>query len=300
MKKRILSSLVLLPLLVVVYLGGYWLLWGVLTITVLGLNEFYIGCEQICAKPSRFIGYLSVALLYVFNIFPATISNSSFSVTIGLWIFIVIFMCLLYGFKVEERRVMDVMATFMGIIYVGFLAQFIYKLDILAGTKGLFGPWIWLVFTIAFGTDIFAYFVGSACGKHKLCPNLSRKKTIEGAIGGVLGSIILSVAFVAIFKDSFEYMYQFTSYSKFIVIIVVVALIGSVFAQLGDLSASSLKRMMGLKDFGNLIPGHGGILDRFDSVLFVAPFIYAFVSMIPIIFGALVQGAQFYSTLTIG
>ena len=293
MKTRILSSLVLLPLLVVVYLGGYWLLWGVLCISVLGINEFYNGCEEVGAKPNRFIGFFSIAFLYLIILLLRTSGAG-----LGLWLFVVIFMCFIYGLKVEKRRLIDVLSTLFGVIYVAFLTSFIYKTDAVGGTKSVLGPWIWLIFTIAFGTDIFAYFVGSAIGKHPLCPNLSRKKTVEGAIGGILGSIILSLAFVLIFKDSFNA--DFFSRTSLIVSTIILAAIGSVFAQLGDLSASGLKRMMGLKDFGNLIPGHGGILDRFDSVLFVAPLVYAFAAMIPIIFGVLSQGGQFYSMLTIG
>ena len=121
--------------------------------------------------------------------------------------------------------------------------------------------YVWLIFIISFATDTFAYFSGYLLGKHKLIPSISPKKTIEGSIGGILGSIICCMVFGYIFK--FDMMHM-----------IVIGGLGSVVAQLGDLFASSIKRYVGIKDYGKLIPGHGGILDRFDSVILVAPFVY--------------------------
>jgi phosphatidate cytidylyltransferase len=113
-------------------------------------------------------------------------------------------------------------------------------------------------------TDTFAYFSGYLFGKHKLIPNVSPKKTIEGSIGGILGSTICCLIFGYIFKLDMALM-------------IVMGIIGSIIAQIGDLFASSIKRYVGIKDYGNLIPGHGGVLDRFDSVILVAPFVYSAV-----------------------
>ena len=133
-----------------------------------------------------------------------------------------------------------------------------------------YGALIWLVFFSAFGTDIMAYFTGMAFGKHRLCPNLSPKKSVEGAVGGVLGSVIICGLFgFIVMKDS-------------LVLCLLIGFFGSIVAQLGDLSASAFKRQMGIKDYGNLIPGHGGILDRFDSVFFTAPMVF-YVPMVTLI-----------------
>ena len=127
---------------------------------------------------------------------------------------------------------------------------------------------VWLVFLSAFGSDIFAYFTGFAIGKHKLCPEISPKKTVEGAIGGIIGSSLLCGIFGMIF------------YKEQILNCFVMGFVGAFFAMGGDLIASVFKRKMKIKDYGNLIPGHGGILDRFDSVLLTAPFIYYYILIV--------------------
>ena len=121
---------------------------------------------------------------------------------------------------------------------------------------------VWLVIITAFGTDICAYFAGVTMGKHKLCPKISPKKTWEGAVGGILGSVILSGIFGLVFAG------------ELLPHCLVIGFLASIVSMFGDLTASIFKRKMGIKDYGNLIPGHGGILDRFDSVLFTGPVIY--------------------------
>ena len=125
-------------------------------------------------------------------------------------------------------------------------------------------------------TDIFAYFVGSKFGKHKLCPKISPKKSVEGAVGGVVGAVILNVALLFVFKKFF--FEGETGLSYISVIIMSVCL--SVISMFGDLAASTIKRNFGIKDFGKLLPGHGGIMDRCDSLLFVLPVLYSLVYII--------------------
>ena len=126
--------------------------------------------------------------------------------------------------------------------------------------------YVWLIFIIAFATDTCAYFTGYAFGKHKLIPKVSPKKTIEGSIGGILGSTLICLAFGYYFNIDLK-------------VIVILGFLGSIVAQVGDLFASSIKRYVGIKDYGKLIPGHGGILDRFDSVILVAPFVYSIINL---------------------
>ncbi len=125
-------------------------------------------------------------------------------------------------------------------------------------------------------TDIFAYFAGSKLGKHKLCPKISPKKSIEGAIGGVVGAVILNLLLLFVFK---KFIFDGESPLSYIGVGVLSAVL-SVVSMFGDLSASTIKRNFGIKDFGNLLPGHGGIMDRFDSVLFVLPVLYSSIYLV--------------------
>ena len=252
MKTRIISACVMLPLLMLVYLGGYPLMAAAFLVGAIGLREFYQGFEAAETKPCGPIGYTALIALYALNLaFPSDLRF------VMVWIVLVVMASMIYGFNVEERKLQDMTATLLGILYVVFFSFHIVLIDQTADSD-----LIWLVFLAAFGTDIMAYFVGMAIGKHKLCPHLSPKKSKEGAVGGVLGSVLFCGIFAYFVKPDM------------IAECMVIAVVGSVVAQFGDLAASAFKRQMGIKDYGNLIPGHGGILDRFDSVLFTAPMIY--------------------------
>ncbi|HZK37926.1 MAG TPA: phosphatidate cytidylyltransferase, partial [Clostridia bacterium] len=151
----------------------------------------------------------------------------------------------------------DISITLYSLIYIPFLLG-----HILLITKQANDIVIWLIFIAAWGTDTLAYFSGYLFGKRKLCPSISPKKTVEGAIGGMLGSMIISLIFGYFFLK--DYLFA----------VALIGFLGSIAAQIGDLSASLIKRDIGIKDFGNIMPGHGGILDRFDSILFTAPTVY--------------------------
>ena len=133
---------------------------------------------------------------------------------------------------------------------------------------------VWLPLAISFGSDTFALFAGMACGKHKLAPHVSPKKTIEGGVGGLLGGVIGMLLLHAI--GTWALGESFLSWGQ----ILALGLLGSVIDQIGDLSFSVIKREFGVKDYGKLLPGHGGVLDRFDSVTFVAPFAYLLAALL--------------------
>ena len=271
MKTRIISALIMLPLLLLIYFGGIWLKLAVIAVSVIGLSEFYKGFRAEGVKPSFVIGVASIVLLHVFHTINVTVGAEGKDPDAGvmymLWLFITVAASMIYGFKVEERKTEDMAATVLGIVYVPFFFHFAILIDECDYAHN----YIWLVFIIAFCTDIFAYFTGMLIGKHKLCPTLSPKKTIEGAVGGMIGAMVFSVFFGHFFLEAGHALN---------IRFILMALIGSVLAQLGDLSASAFKRQMGIKDYGNLIPGHGGILDRFDSVLFVAPYLYFYIAIV--------------------
>ena len=134
---------------------------------------------------------------------------------------------------------------------------------------------IWMLFISAWSTDTFAYFAGKALGKHKLCPAISPKKTVEGSVGGIVGCI----AIILIYSYACA---AYTGYSLNCLNAVLFACAASVVSQFGDLAASCIKREHGAKDYGNLIPGHGGILDRFDSTLLIAPLSYYMFIYLPV------------------
>ena len=171
-------------------------------------------------------------------------------------------------FSNMKTTVEDIMITFFGMIYVVLFLSFIPLLHGIENGKYL----IWFILFAAWGTDTCAYFVGCKFGKHKFS-KISPKKSIEGCIGGTVGSIIIALI----------YAFCINKYAGLEISYIYIALIGcvlSILSQIGDLSASSIKRTVGIKDFGNLIPGHGGMLDRIDSIIFIAPFAYFLLMMI--------------------
>jgi phosphatidate cytidylyltransferase len=166
------------------------------------------------------------------------------------------FLIFIFNKKVDVKKISEV-------ILIGtYPVFFMYHMMLMNNSK-----FVWLVYIIAFGSDTFAYFTGKFFGKHKLYPEVSPNKTIEGAIGGIVGSTILTLIY-----------FNYLSINKYFYIIIF-SISASVFSMAGDLTASKIKREFKIKDFGYLLPGHGGIMDRFDSVLFVAPAVYYFISL---------------------
>lgn len=132
--------------------------------------------------------------------------------------------------------------------------------------------YIILILICAWISDAGAYFIGRAFGKHKMAPTISPKKTVEGAIGGVVFCVIFNIAFTYVYFEIMEN--TGTVVESNLIYLVIISVIGSLVGILGDLTASIIKRQSGIKDFGNIMPGHGGVVDRFDSILFIAPFVY--------------------------
>lgn len=259
MKTRIISGILMLPLLIVVWLGGIWITALCILIGFIGIREFYNGFEAMDVHPSYSIAYVALFFLYLVN----GLQPESHELILA-WIALVIVAGSIYMFNTEKRDTADAMATILGIIYVEFFSFHVVLTD---GT-GEYHILIWLIFLSAFGADIFAYFTGLLIGKHKLCPTLSPKKTTEGAIGGVIGATAVCCIFAAFFCD---YLMMHC---------LIIGCLGSIISMFGDLTASAYKRKMGIKDYGNLIPGHGGVMDRIDSVLFTAPFVYYYIRIV--------------------
>lgn len=268
MKTRIISGFAMAPLLVVLYLGGWWLWAAALIIAVMGIHEFCNGWESLDVHPSKPICYVMTALLFATTFITGGFSEKAASISsmpqfinnmmlISIWLFVAVAAGLIYGWKINERGAYDAIATVTAIVYIPF---FTYHMVLIDMTE--YSLFIWIVVIAAFGSDICAYFTGYFLGKHKMAPNLSPKKTIEGAVGGLIGSSLLSGLFGFVFMKEMA------------LVCLVLGLFGGAAGMAGDLTASMFKRKMGIKDYGALIPGHGGIMDRFDSVIFVAPVVY--------------------------
>ena len=165
-------------------------------------------------------------------------------------------------------NIIDLAITFFGICYIPLFLMYIPMTMGEDNGKTL----VWYMIIAAWGTDIFAYIVGKNMGKHKFS-KISPNKSIEGCIGGILGAIIITLIYTVIINNCFNLNINYLFIS-------IVAFILSVIGQIGDFSASSIKRHVGIKDFSNLLPGHGGMLDRIDSLIFIAPFAYLFLRLL--------------------
>lgn len=176
-------------------------------------------------------------------------------------------------FKHNEVKFNTICTALFSALYISF--GFHYLESMLKFEYGL--GMLFFVLIAAFVTDSGAYFTGRTFGKHKLAPNLSPKKTVEGSIGGILSS----VAAIFIYKYIMEYAYNGIELNTVNMVINVV--VAAIAGEIGDLSASLVKRELGIKDYGKIMPGHGGVLDRFDSIMFVAPTVYFLNEILPII-----------------
>ena len=249
--------LVLLALFFIIS-GGNILLGGLSIISLIGMSELY-KVMKIDRKLLGFTGYL-LCVLYYAHLYFAMDDNSQ---VVFLVILSLILLLAVYVFCFPAYRSEQVMTAFFGIFYVAVMLSYIYLCRMMDGGAYL----VWLVFLCSWGCDTCAYLTGICIGKHKMAPVLSPKKSIEGAVGGVIGAVLLGILYGYVFQNQIP-----AENASFLC--AVVCGIGSLISMIGDLAASAIKRNHEVKDYGTLIPGHGGILDRFDSVIFTAPVIY--------------------------
>ena len=249
MIKRISSGIVLVLLLGYILLkGGYFLDFSVVLLSVIAIFELARVCKEKNIHIHRELLVLQVAFLFFFH------GHVSFLLVS------VIFLFLTSGFYAISRNgITDMVYTVFASIYIVVNFAFFY---ILNGDARVL-----LVFIFSWISDTCAYFTGVFFGKHQLCPAISPKKTIEGSIGGMIGSALLALLFSHYWHGEIIWYYA------------VFGLVGSAISQAGDLIASMFKRQSNIKDYGKIIPGHGGVLDRFDSILFVLPVVYLITLM---------------------
>lgn len=274
MVKRTISGVVLTLVLSLALLKGGILLWTLLLLTSLaGVRELHqaVGTANDKLKSSRF-DPMAVAAYILTVIYYCTLNLSVLGMVGYLLLGLPVLM-LIYVAAYPRYNPVDIFCSYVSVIYVAILLSCIYTVR--ESENGVYT--VWLIFIGSWICDTCAYFVGSAIGKHKLAPVLSPKKSVEGAVGGVLGSAIVGVLFaflVARFKGSDFSLITGISYA-------LICAIAAVFSQVGDLSASAIKRYFGIKDYGNIIPGHGGVLDRFDSVIMIAPLVLLLMDVLP-------------------
>lgn len=265
-KERTISSIVLVMIALATILPGG----AILAVTLyLISNVAFLELTRACGIGEKkklnaleITGLIGIAAYYLLIYFAQT--HTYFMVSIILILMVLMFV---YVFSFPKYQANQIMATYFSLIYAPVMLSFIFL------TRQLeYGVYlVWMIFISSWISDTCAYLVGVLIGKHKLVPHLSPKKTIEGCIGGVLGAAIVGAVFGFFLLDKTLGGYQFG------IMLFVIGAIGSVISQVGDLAASAIKRNHDIKDYGNLIPGHGGIMDRFDSVIFTAPMIYFLV-----------------------
>lgn len=261
--KRILTSLIGFPLVVlIIALGTAPIIdFAIMIVAIICMYEYIEVISKVC-NPIKWVMYLSTVIIFLVSIIPEDILKYILLFSVPVTLLILFLHIIISDMKVTFK---DVAYTFLGIAYItGFIA-FLSLIIIQEKGKLTLG----YILMTAWATDVFAFTAGILIGKHHFS-KVSPKKTIEGCIAGIVGAIIVGFIYAiiansigAIHLNGIQYL-----------IAIIVPLILSIISQIGDFAASSIKRFADAKDYGSLLPGHGGMLDRIDSVIFIAPFVY--------------------------
>ena len=262
--KRLVSGIILVILAIIIVGNGGALLYTVTAlISLIGLFELY-RVMKIEKNLLGAVGYLTAVSYYGLVWF-----EGQGYVTLMAIAALMVLMSL-YVFTFPKYKTEEVTVAFFGVFYVAVMLSYIYQVRAMTDGRYL----VWLIFISSWGCDTSAYCVGMLFGRHKLAPVLSPKKSIEGAVGGVAGAALIGLLFATLFGA------RMTEVTNPQAACAIACAIAAVISQIGDLAASAIKRNHDIKDYGHLRPGHGGILDRVDSVLFTAPAIFFAVSFL--------------------
>ena len=260
-KKRIITALCGLPVLIAAVWFDKPLPWFTVMAVIWGLLAAFEFYSVAAVSRVRNLLFFGLAWTLLFIVSPHF--HNDFLVLLLLTSAVVMSLILLVFFSQKEGVFINWAWTIAGILYVGWLLSYLVALRLDFGRN-----WLFLALFATFGYDTFAFFVGRILGKHRLVPRISPGKTWEGAVGGVFGAVIICLLFTLSTPLQVS-----LSYGQ----VILFGLLVSVFGQLGDLAESLLKRNMGVKESGKLLPGHGGLLDRMDSVVFVGVVAYYYV-----------------------
>ncbi len=278
LKTRIISAVLGLALLfAAVMISVETLAIAVFILSVAAIYEFNNAVSNVGYKPVKWVGYISCVLILVVGTINGSISIAYnpignliklFRTAEDMLLFIFIILLLLFiqqVFSYPKYNIGDISITICGLLYVVFMFLFVVL------TRGLKDGafFTWIIFIGAWATDTFAYFGGITLGKRKLIPAVSPNKTVEGSISGVIGAVAALSLYGFLLGQNISYVPYFHY--------IIMGILCGIISQVGDLTASAIKRYTKIKDYGNIIPGHGGVLDRFDSVLLVAPTIYFYI-----------------------
>lgn len=280
-RTRLLSGILLVILaLITLISGGYVTFFVTAAISLIGMYELYrvFGIEK---KAPGICGYLFAIFYYgilllknakgmihgaMQDVWPTEWESDAILLLFVVFLVVLLAILVLSYPKYHAR---EVVSAFFGLFYVAVMLSYIYQIRMLAG--GAFT--VWLVFVCSWGCDTCAYCVGILFGRHKMAPVLSPKKSVEGGVGGIAGAALIGCLYALAIN-------HWGGAGVDVLRFALIGAVGGVVSQIGDLAASAIKRNYEIKDYGTLIPGHGGIMDRFDSVIFTAPIIYFLAVML--------------------
>lgn len=262
MKIRVISAVVIAAvLLIMLLMGGYVMAGILLVLSLIAYTEVNTACGISQEKGFNLIGITGNLGICVYYYFLMRRQDLSMIAPVLMGTFFV--MLIIYVLRYPRYHIGVVFITLFSMLYAPVMLSFLYLIRTME--HGVFFSWLPFV---AWVTDSCAYLTGVKFGKRKLAPKLSPKKSIEGALGGIAGSAVAGLIYgtIASVKGFVDHRYGLA--------FVVIAVVASILSQVGDLIASGIKRDHNIKDYGTLIPGHGGIMDRFDSVIFITPVVY--------------------------
>lgn len=255
LKTRIISALIgMAGLLFILFMGGIYWQGLFIGLGLIALYEFYMMMGKTGHKALYIPGYLLFLLL---------MGSAQYPLYLGPGLYLIIFMVVVYAVLSYPRiSVVDIALSLLGAAYIGFFLSFALKISELQPAFII----MLLAFILTWSSDVGGYAFGTLWGRHKMAPLLSPGKSWEGAVGALLLTIVMAFVFLQVFElEKLNNAY-----------VLVLAVLASIAAQFGDLFISSMKRYFGVKDTGTIIPGHGGVLDRFDAFLLVVPLVYYF------------------------
>lgn len=271
--KRTITGVIALPVLAIILIFSNTIIMDIFTAIIACISMYeYFHCFKSTnkANPSQYLGYI-YCILIAFTHFVDERLLTSILIAIIPVSLVVLFAELVLS--KGKKTVTDIAVTMLGICYIPLMLIYLSLVRDMELDHGLNGKiLIWFVLIASWGSDIFAYFIGRHFGKHKLTA-VSPNKTVEGAVAGVVGAILLGILFAILCNTIWGVGINY-------LLIGCIMAVLSIVGQIGDLAASSIKRYCDIKDFSELIPGHGGMLDRIDSIIFVLPFAFILFSIL--------------------